>query len=98
MRPRNSSGPLPHSIAHGILDDETYDWRAVVAGMIESGGHPVVVDEETVIEANRMAREATGIDVDHTGSAGLAGPLALQRLGRIGQHERVAVLFTGVRR
>jgi threonine synthase len=88
----------PHSIAHGILDDETYDWRAVVAGMIESGGHPVVVDEDLVMEANAVARETTGIDVDHTGSAGLAGLMTLHREGAIEPNERVAVLFTGVAR
>src|SRR6185312_9494259 len=26
----------PRSVAHGILDDETYDWLAVVRGTIES--------------------------------------------------------------
>jgi threonine synthase len=88
----------PRSIAHGILDDETYDWRAVVAGMVETGGHPVVVDEATVVEAYALARQTTGIDVDHTGSAGLAGLLALQRQAAIESTERVSVLFTGVRR
>ena len=28
------------SIAHGILDDETYDWLAVVEGMLATGGTP----------------------------------------------------------
>ena len=71
----------PRSIAHGILDDETYDWLAVVRGMLETGGSPVVVDEPTLEEANELAREATGIDVDHTGSSGLAGLLHLARQG-----------------
>ncbi|HZP90925.1 MAG TPA: PLP-dependent lyase/thiolase [Actinomycetota bacterium] len=88
----------PKSIAHGILDDETYDWAAVVAGMLATGGSPVLVSEETLMEANELAREATGIDVDHTGSAGLAGLLELSRRGALRPDERVAVLFTGVRR
>ena len=71
----------PRSIAHGILDDETYDWVAVVRGMLETGGSPVVVDEPTLEEANALARETTGIDVDHTGSSGLAGLLHLARHG-----------------
>ncbi|HEU4942808.1 MAG TPA: pyridoxal-phosphate dependent enzyme [Gaiellaceae bacterium] len=86
----------PHSIAHGILDDETYDWLAVVEGMLATGGRPLVVGEETLADANRLARAATGIDVDPTGSAGLAGLLALRDAGEIGDDERVAVLFTGV--
>ncbi len=88
----------PRSIAHGILDDETYDWLAVVSGMIATGGFPLVVSEETLIEANELARSATGIDVDHTGSSGLAGLLDLHRRGEIRPEETVGVLFTGVRR
>ncbi len=85
----------PHSIAHGILDDETYDWLAVVEGMIATGGGPLVVDEETLATANALAREATAIPVDATGSAGLAGLLGLRAAGRVSDDERVAVLFTG---
>lgn len=88
----------PHSIAHGILDDETYDWVAVVEAMLTSGGQPVVVSEEQLVEANRLGTEVTGSKVDETGSAGLAGLIALGRAGVIGTDERCAVLFTGVRR
>ena len=88
----------PHSVAHGILDDETYDWLAVVEGMLATGGRPLVAAEETLVRANELAVEATGIDVDETGSAGLAGLLALREAGAVGDEERVAVLFTGVRR
>ena len=88
----------PHSIAHGILDDETYDWFAVVRAMFDTGGSPIVVDEETLAEANDLARSTTGIDVDPTGSAGLAGLLHLVREGAVDPAETVAVLFTGVRR
>ncbi len=88
----------PHSIAHGILDDETYDWLAVVEGMLSTGGAPVVASEELLAHANRLALETTGIDVDPTGSAGLAGLVALREAGAIDGDERVAVLFTGVNR
>jgi threonine synthase len=86
----------PKSIAHGILDDETYDWAAVVEGMLTTGGRPLVVDEPALRDANALAREATGIDVDPTGSAGLAGLQELSAAGRVRPDERVAVLFTGV--
>ena len=88
----------PRSIAHGILDDETYDWLAVVEGMLISGGGPVVVSEDLLARANALAVDATHIDVDPTGSSGLAGLLALREQGAIGDHERVGVLFTGVHR
>jgi threonine synthase len=88
----------PRSIAHGILDDETYDWLAVVQGMLVTGGAPVLVDEASLVEANDLARATTGIDADHTGTAGLAGLVELVRLGSVGPRESVAVIFTGVRR
>jgi threonine synthase len=88
----------PHSIAHGILDDETYDWFAVTKAMFDTGGFPIVVDEGTLAEANDLARSVTGIDVDPTGSAGLAGLLHLVRERAVDPAETVAVLFTGVRR
>jgi threonine synthase len=88
----------PHSIAHGILDDETYDWLAVVEGMLGTGGRPLVVSEQRLEQANECAVELTGIDVDPTGSAGLAGLLALREAGVVRDQEQVAVLFTGARR
>jgi threonine synthase len=75
----------PVSVAGGILDDETYDWVAVIRGMLASGGWPVTVSEEQLIEANRIA----GPGVSATGSAGLAGAMALP------SEETTAVLFTG---
>jgi threonine synthase len=88
----------PHSVAHGILDDETYDWLAVARAMLASGGRPLVVDEATLLEAARLARDTTGIDADETGTSGLAGLLALAREGELDPGESIAVLFTGARR
>lgn len=88
----------PRSVAEGILDDETYDWLAVVRGMARTGGVPVVADEATLTEARDLAWTHTGIRVSHTGAAGLAGVLRLLRDGVIGPGERVAVVFSGVER
>ena len=49
----------PHSVATGILDDETYDWRAVVEGMLMTGGRPLVVGEELLLHANQLAVSTT---------------------------------------
>ena len=87
----------PKSVAHGILDDETYDWLALVAAMAATGGDALVADEDRLIAANRIAREATGIAVSHTGSAGLAGLMELFD-GRKPAPLRAAVLFTGAAR
>jgi threonine synthase len=88
----------PHSVAAGILDDETYDWRAVVEGMLMTGGRPLVVGEELLLEASQLAVSTTAIPVDPTGSSGLAGLLELRRSGAIGGTDRAAVLFTGIQR
>ena len=89
---------VPHSVATGILDDETYDWLAVLRGMTATGGSPVIVDEATLLQANQWAQETTGIAVSHTGSAGLAGLLQLRRDGVIAAGARAGVLFSGVQR
>ena len=88
----------PVSVAHGILDDETYDWLAVVRAMLLTGGRAVVVDEATLHEANGLALPELGIDADHTGTAGLAGLISLTRDGLVRPDETVAVIFSGVRR
>ncbi|MBE3073266.1 MAG: PLP-dependent lyase/thiolase [Acidobacteria bacterium] len=89
----------PQSIAHGILDDETYDWAAVVEGMLSTGGSPVVVDDRALVDANALARDLTGVNVDHTGSAGLAGLMQLLTgPDRPSPDEQVAVIFSGVQR
>jgi threonine dehydratase len=84
------------SIADGILDDETYDWIGVLNVMTDSDGSPVAVDEGQVREAYSLAHRVTSIDVSPTGSAGLAGLLAMR--SSIADDERVVVVFSGVRR
>jgi len=84
------------SAADGILDDETYDWLPVVEAMASTGGAPVVVSEERVLEANELGCRTTGIDASHTGTAGLAGLLAIR--DQVKPDERVAVIFSGIRR
>jgi threonine synthase len=88
----------PRSVAHGILDDETYDWLETVRAMLETGGRPVVVGEDRLREAADLAAVLTGSDADETGTAGLAGLMDLIAAGDVRTDERVAVLFTGIRR
>ena len=85
----------PHSLADGILDDETYDWLGVVENMRRSDGEPVVAPETQIVRAHALAVD-DGFDVSPTGSAGLAGLLAAR--DRVGDGERVAVVMSGVAR
>ena len=87
----------PKSVATGILDDETYDWRAVVGGMLATGGQPLVVSESLLVEAHGLGAEA-GFHADPTGSSGLAGLIDLRHRGVVGPEHQVAVLFTGTER
>jgi len=68
---------VPASIAHGILDDEAYDWFEVVKALRETGGEAVVADEAAVARALELVRAHTGIQASATGAAGLAGALAV---------------------
>lgn len=95
MRPWDTE---PRSIAHGILDDETYDWLAVERAMLLGGGRALVVDEDALVAANALVRDATAIDADETGTAGVAGLLALGAAGHLSPTETVAVVLSGVRR
>jgi len=88
----------PASYATGILDDETYDWLALVEGMLRSEGLATVAEESTLREAHRLAYRATGIDVCATGSSGLAGLMTLAQQDELGPESIALVLFTGARR
>jgi threonine synthase len=83
----------PVSLASGILDDETYDWWAIVEGMRASGGAPVIVDEDVLAAARDAAQLHTGIRVSATGASGLAGAMAHPAAGG-----DIAVIFSGVER
>jgi len=86
----------PHSVADGILDDETYDWLGVIEAIGGTWGDPpIVAAEADIIAAHQLARSA-GFDVSPTGSAGLAGLLAT--IDAIQPTERVAVVMSGVTR
>jgi threonine dehydratase len=87
--------PNPHSLADGILDDETYDWIADVAVMRASGGQPIVAREADIARAHQLMR-AAGFDVSPTGSAGLAGVLAVR--DELAPGERLLVIASGVAR
>ena len=88
----------PTSEATGILDDETYDWAGVAEGLGRSHGASIVASESSVARAHALAHEHTSIDVDATGSAGLAGVVEAPDLAMGEPFGQVAVLFTGVTR
>lgn len=91
----------PHSVASGILDDLTYDWRTVLSHQIRTGGWPQLADEPTLTEAAALAAGLVTPPPDATGAAGLAGLLAAARAGSLpprADGEAIVVLLTGVDR
>ena len=85
----------PHSLADGILDDETYDWLGVFEALEPWRTSPIVANEADIVAAHELARGA-GFDVSPTGSAGLAGLLGV--IDAVQPTERVAVVMSGVAR
>jgi threonine synthase len=88
-------GPAPRSLAHGILDDVTYDWYWLLRAMLRAGGCAVIAGEETIRRAWELARAASGIPVCPTGAAGLAGLIELEACGAVDRRETVGLCFTG---
>ncbi|MCL4813545.1 MAG: pyridoxal-phosphate dependent enzyme [Vicinamibacteraceae bacterium] len=85
----------PTSLATGILDDETYDWLAIVEAMLRTGGYPVLASEATLEHANRLTRELTGVAACTTGTSGLAGLMDAIPFDERLKRERVAVVVSG---
>jgi threonine synthase len=88
-------GVAPHSLAHGILDDVTYDWYYLLRGVLRSGGRAEILAEDTIRDAYEKAQSHTGIPVCATGASGLAGLIHLQASGAITPREAVGLFFTG---
>lgn len=86
----------PVSLADGILDDETYDWVADLAQIQRTNGQVVVARESEVIHASQLAPRTTSISASPTGTAGVAGLLAMR--SQLANTARVAVVLSGIRR
>ena len=53
-------GPAPHSLAHGILDDVTYDWYYLLRAVLRTGGRAEILGEDTIGRALRPRAAAHG--------------------------------------
>ncbi len=92
----------PSSLATGILDDETYDWFALVRVMLTTGGWPIVATERQIERALELAcPEPSGpecCNTDYTGASSFAGAIALADAGLLDASERIVALVTGEKR
>ena len=88
-------GGTPHSLAHGILDDLTYDWYYLLRAVLRSGGRAEILAEDTIRASYVKAQSHTGIPVCPTGASGLAGLIQLTDSGAIDRRESAGLFFTG---
>jgi threonine synthase len=88
-------GAAPHSLAHGILDDLTYDWYFLLRAVLRSGGRAEILKEDSIRTAYAMGQPHTDIPVCPTGAAGLAGLIQLEASGTVDKGESVGLFFTG---
>jgi threonine synthase len=91
-------GAPPHSLAHGILDDETYDWFFLARALLRTGGLAIAVGESLIARAQALAFAHTAIPVSATGASGLAGLIVLEAAGAIRSEDAVGLFFTGIDR
>ena len=90
----------PSSLATGILDDETYDWAALVRAMLMTGGWPIAVNDDHIRRAADLVNGRGDITASETGAAAVAGELAFTESypSVAARTERAVVTVTGVRR
>jgi len=88
----------PTSLAHGILDDETYDWAAIVEGMLRTGGWPVVITDADLVQAVGLAHDQAKVRADATGASGLAGALVDRDRHGAALGARLGVILSGIER
>jgi threonine synthase len=82
------------TVAGAIVDDETYDWFSLVGAMLCTGGFPITVNDEQLLEGNRLSES----DADESGTAGVAGIVALKQAGLVPRNERFVTILSGIRR
>jgi len=87
----------PHSVAHGVLDDESYDWAHICDGMMETAGSASLVTDVTILQARADGKTASEVTMCHKGSVGFTGVQHMRMMGTAAK-EPVLVVFSGLSR
>ncbi len=82
------------TVAGAIVDDETYDWFALVGSMLCTGGYPITVNDEELLHGNQLSASAAC----ESGTADVAGLLAMKAAGLFAADETAITVLSGVRR
>ncbi|MEM4308251.1 MAG: threonine synthase [Thermoplasmata archaeon] len=85
----------PKTVAGGIADPYTWDGNAALKLMYRNGGSAIAVPDALILEAQELLAKYAGIFAEPTGSASLAGIIALRNAGVISKNDNVVCLVTG---
>ena len=85
----------PSTVAGGLADNYTWDWREGYKALKGTGGRAVAVDDASILDARRSLGKLEGVFAEPTGSAALAGLSRLKDDGVIDTSDTVCVLVTG---
>jgi threonine synthase len=90
--------PDPTGAAHGIMDDETYDWAKLSEAMLRTGGGSHKVSDELILQSWQEARAVTGINMCTTGACGYAGVQKIRSKSASCLKEPTLIIFSGMDR
>lgn len=85
----------PRTIASGLSDPYPWDGDAAMEGVRRTGGAPVSVSDEEILDAVKELARYEGVFAEPSGAAGLAGAKRLLEDGVIDKSDKVVVLVTG---
>ena len=83
------------TIANGLADPYTWDGKMCLKGLRESGGTAVDVDDDKILEMQRLIAKLEGVFAEPTGITSLAGAVRLLQNGTIDASDVVCVEVTG---
>lgn len=89
------SANVPESLAEGILDDTTYDWLAIIDGVLKTQGDVLVVKEKEIVDAFNTVKKL-GMNISATGTSGLAGLMQALENKKAKKGEKIGLFFTGI--
>jgi len=85
----------PKTVAGGLADPYTWDWDLVFKGLKESKGTAEAVNDNRILEAQRLLARYEGIFVEPSGAASLAGLIKMLEEGSIDWGDSIVVEATG---
>ncbi len=85
----------PHTIANGLADPYTWDWRLGHEALTTTNGTATSVNDDRIMHATRMLAKYEGIFAEPTGATSLAGLMVLVENGTVDRNDTIVVEITG---